>query len=290
MIWQCPKCQHPLTERDRNLCCDNGHSYDRARQGYIHLLLANQKNSRNPGDNEEMIAARKRFLRAGFYAPLVDEVFAMVKAYLSSQDTVQILDLGCGEGYYLESLSEKLLSLESIGRLDCCGVDVSKEAIRKAASSAKQKVHSNTVHEKKWRFDYGVASNHHLPVMENSVDIALNVFAPIAVREIQRVLKNTGMFVRVQPAERHLYQLKEVVYGEVKLHTLADVEPELLLLARKNLHFTLDLIQPDSIADLLAMTPLNWHGQRDAKSELIEKGKLTLEVDFDIQLLGIKSE
>ena len=45
--------------------CGNGHSFDRAKQGYCNFLLANQKNSREPGDSVEMVDARRAFFKSG---------------------------------------------------------------------------------------------------------------------------------------------------------------------------------------------------------------------------------
>ncbi len=69
-LFCCPICRAPLERGERSYTCPNGHSYDRAREGYVHLLPANQKHARDPGDDKEMAAARSRFLSADYYAPL----------------------------------------------------------------------------------------------------------------------------------------------------------------------------------------------------------------------------
>jgi Methyltransferase domain. len=287
MIWRCPKCELPLYDAERSVCCDNNHRYDRAKQGYTYLLLANQKNSRNPGDNDEMIQARRRFLRAGYYQPLVDDLLSIVKTYSHSavDKRLTALDLGCGEGYYLEEVGQYIAANVPHSSLQCFGVDVSKDAVKKAASSAKQLLHNQKALDRPWVFDYTVASTYHLPVIDSAVDIALNVFAPVAVNEVIRVLADKGIFIRVQPAEHHLDALKQAIYGEAKLHTLHEIEPEFALLERKHCSFAIDLPTAEAIADLLAMTPLHWHGEREAKQALIEKGTLSLQAAFDVQVL-----
>ena len=42
MIFCCPACGSALEREDRALRCANGHSYDIARQGYVHLLPVKQ--------------------------------------------------------------------------------------------------------------------------------------------------------------------------------------------------------------------------------------------------------
>ena len=55
----CPVCLKKLHPVDKAYKCENGHSFDLAKEGYFNL---NRKSSQNTGDNPEMIKARKRFL------------------------------------------------------------------------------------------------------------------------------------------------------------------------------------------------------------------------------------
>ena len=76
-LFTCPLCAAPLTREGRSYTCPNGHCYDVAREGYVHLLPANQKHSKSPGDDKGMVAARNQFLSAGYYAPLRDALCAL---------------------------------------------------------------------------------------------------------------------------------------------------------------------------------------------------------------------
>ena len=54
-----PICGGPL-ERGPSACfCPAGHSFDLAREGYVHLLPANRMHSKMPGDDKGMAAARR---------------------------------------------------------------------------------------------------------------------------------------------------------------------------------------------------------------------------------------
>ena len=75
-LFRCPICRAPLTRGERTYTCPKGHSFDRAREGYVHLLPANRKNARDPGDDKGMAAARHRFLSGGWYAPLREALSA----------------------------------------------------------------------------------------------------------------------------------------------------------------------------------------------------------------------
>lgn len=128
-LYSCPVCGGRLAWGEHACRCPEGHSFDIAAQGYVNLLLANQKSSPNPGDNAEMVAGRTRFLDSGSYAPLSDALNGTVLALCG--DAPRILDAGCGEGYYAARLFE---ALEGAGRAPALfGVDLSKPAVRHAA-------------------------------------------------------------------------------------------------------------------------------------------------------------
>ena len=46
----CPVCKDKLIKDASNKMyrCQNNHSYDIAKEGYVNLLISNQKNSKNP--------------------------------------------------------------------------------------------------------------------------------------------------------------------------------------------------------------------------------------------------
>ena len=123
-LLSCPVCFDPLESTAHGLNCSKGHAFDRAREGYINLLLANQKGSSNPGDDRVSVEARRSFLEAGHYAFLSD---AIIEAVGVSVDPRVVADAGCSEGYHLNRLSE------SVPRADCTGVDISRSAIRQAS-------------------------------------------------------------------------------------------------------------------------------------------------------------
>ena len=64
--WCCPLCGAPLAG-DNALKCPSGHSFDRAKEGYWHLLPVQNTRTKAPGDSREMVAARRAFLSAGYY-------------------------------------------------------------------------------------------------------------------------------------------------------------------------------------------------------------------------------
>lgn len=74
-LFCCPLCAAPLERAAGAYRCPGGHSFDIAKEGYVHLLPPNQKHSALPGDDREMVLARRVVPLCGPRggAPLGDE-------------------------------------------------------------------------------------------------------------------------------------------------------------------------------------------------------------------------
>ena len=66
MILICPKCKTELTQIDNSLRCENNHSFDISRDGYVNLLMS-QKSGDKIGDSRASAHARHSFLSKGYY-------------------------------------------------------------------------------------------------------------------------------------------------------------------------------------------------------------------------------
>ena len=115
----CPKCHQQLHLENKTLKCENNHCYDISKRGYINLLLNPDKATNNPGDSKESLVARKAYLNKGYYDPILNQVIHCIDEF-KHQDTLSILDLGCGEGYYTQGLKKHFESS------DVYGLDISK--------------------------------------------------------------------------------------------------------------------------------------------------------------------
>lgn len=229
----CPLCGGELNKRERAMRCREGHCFDIARQGYVHLLPVQNKRSLNPGDTREQVAARRRFLDTGLYAPIAD-ILCQTARELGAQGP--ILDVGCGEGYYSAQLAQALGS-------ELVGLDISKEAVRCAAGRYKQAA---------WL----CASAARLPVESGSVGTLTSLFALTVPEEFQRVLRPDGLYFQVLAAEDHLMGLKGLIYPELT-HKEKNSAPELpgfTLVKSLPIRFSFT-VQGGQVMDLLSMTP-----------------------------------
>ena len=172
----CPLDGTPLHRSGSAWRCASGHNFDIASQGYTNLLPVQHKRSRDPGDSKEMVAARRRFLTAGFYQPIAAAVSRAVLADLPVDATINCLDAGCGEGYYLRQLAAAVGDKQTLALL---GLDISKWAV---LSAAKQDRRPNWV----------VGSNAKLPVLSGTLDRVLCMFGFPVYAEFARVLKPGG--------------------------------------------------------------------------------------------------
>ncbi len=267
MIFTCPVCGRILEKEEKLYRCEEGHSYDRAKEGYVHLLPVQKMHSKVPGDGKDMIAARRTFLAGGFYACFAEKLARLAVEAASGKNRPVILDAGCGEGYYLREV-EKAMKGAGIEAL-YYGFDISKFAVKAAAKQQKDA-------------DFAVGSMFAIPCAEASADIVLNVFAPMVEEEIARVLKPGGIFLFAVPGERHLFGLKEILYEDPYENTKKDTEYEgLTFVGRESVSSLLELTDPDQIRNLFAMTPYYWKTPVSGSQALQETGYLRTEIAFD---------
>ena len=100
----CPVCKSAFNDNGSSFVCQKGHCFDKAKSGYINLLIAQGK--KGHGDDKLMVNARKCFLSKGYYLPLLEKIRLTVEKYAFNGCTM--LDSGCGEGWYTCGIQEYL--------------------------------------------------------------------------------------------------------------------------------------------------------------------------------------
>lgn len=268
MNYQCPLCHQPLTLSNRTFKCDNNHQFDLAKEGYVNLMPAHHKRSKDPGDNKEMMQARRRFLEADHYDPMRQEVARLAAQYCQGSQHA-LLDIGCGEGYYTDHIQKVLSKQDSRTRV--YGLDISKVAIRYAAKRYPDSA-------------FSVASSHRLPFEDASLDAIVRIYAPCKAQELARVVKTGGVVITVTPAGRHLYQLRERIYQDVRLHSEeTEVLEGFTLEQQHKLNYVMDLSNGLGF-DLLQMTPFAWKASEELRNELTSTTLFQCEADFMIRI------
>lgn len=150
----CPNCKAPLAEKGRDAACENGHLFDRAKEGYFYLL---PPKSAAPGDNAEMVRARRDFLDCGFYSPLQDAIANEIVARFDCPIT--LVDAGCGTGFYLSKIIEKRQNADDV----YIALDISKNTVKICA-------------KRNCSAECAVASVYDIPLPDNFADVVVCVF------------------------------------------------------------------------------------------------------------------
>ena len=274
VLYVCPVCggSLQLLQSGKTYTCQNQHSFDLAKEGYLNLLPVQYKHSKEPGDSKQMMTARREFLEAGFYEPMAKTVAMMINANRTVGQNMRLLDLGCGEGYYSRKIASYCNHHEQIA---LHGIDIAKFAI---AAAAKKQPNARFI----------VASSNWLPYTDQYFDFVLRVFAPSDDDELKRVLKSSGHLLTVTPGPRHLWQLKEFIYAEVKEHASESLVPqgfERLTTQRISYKITPN---PQQRMALLQMTPFAWRANESVQQSLSSVSELEIETDF-ILTLAIKT-
>lgn len=259
-LLMCPVCHEQLQLKDKTWRCENNHSYDVAKQGYVNLHVVQHKHSKNPGDTPESVQARRAFLSAGHYAPLQQAAVQKIRELRIEN----LLDIGCGEGYYTNAMSNEVLQ--------CVGVDIAKNAVQ-AASKTNQKV------------TWVVGTGSTLPVLDHSIDLCTSLFSPIPKAEILRVLKPQGYLMVVTPGPQHLFAMREALFEEVQAHEphkfVQQLEDAFELSEELLIDAPLTLSQQE-LKDLIAMTPYAYKAKQERRSALEEKAHFELTAQFQI--------
>ena len=260
---KCPVCGAPLLPTASGLACEGTrrHCFDKASEGYVNLAPPKASGG---GDDAALIAARSAFLEGGHYAPFAARVVALLEAYAKGGTVV---DAGCGEGYYTNRMAE--------AGHPVFGFDLSKRGVRHGAKKAGRAG---------LPVCYAVASVFELPLMDNTADAVVSLFAPVAEEEFLRVLKPGGILLMAGAGADHLLSLKRVLYDTPrKNEARVDLPSRMEALHAETLRFE---ITPDKAAlqQLFAMTPYFYRTSKEGHERLAATDGLRCEAEMDIHI------
>lgn len=298
-LFICPICHSPLQPAKETWRCDGSlhpkqtsHPFDVAKQGYVNLLPVQQKKSKAPGDSQQSIHARQRFLAAGYYQPLQALICQQMTKLLlqaktdsklsvaNANDETEIswLDIGCGEGYYTQAMAQT-------GMDTLIAADISKPALASLAKVSKAANHlwyqQSTENKKtaskkttgKTAAIYPiVTSAAHLPLHAHHLIGISSIFSPILPAAFADVLQQNGYLIIAKPDTGHLATIREALFDNVREHDsdkfLPTLAPYFELLDTQHIRTDMSL-SADALADLLTMTPYAYRARADNRQALL---------------------
>ncbi|WP_415892459.1 putative RNA methyltransferase [Neptuniibacter sp. PT8_73] len=266
----CPVCKSLLEQQGKNMRCGNNHSFDAARQGYWNLLLAHKKRSKDPGDNTEMVQARRQFLDGGHYQALSGQINQLALDEIKGTENARILDMGCGEGYYTDRLHQHLLANGQ--SVELTGLDISKHAVKAACARTKE-------------IQWLVASGADTPVPDQSLDLQLVLFSRLMPEALAKPMKVGSSLIVAWPGADHLIELRKLIYSEIReshFNPVDTLKEQFELSKQVTVNYQFSLNSSEQISTLLAMTP---HGQRlkaEAQQKIIDQEQLDLTLDVNL--------
>ena len=256
--FQCPACGLPLSVDESSLRCGKGHTYDVARKGYVHL---HHKTVQSEYDRQ-LFESRRAVFEAGFYNPVLDALTSGLQRPLSET----VLDAGCGEGFYTHSLAS--------ANPDCLfiGIDLSKDAIIAAAGRSASAL-------------YCVGDLSHLPFVDDTFDIIMNILSPASYISFDRVLKKGGRLMKIMPGREYLQEIRERLpankseYDDTKVHDYLQEHMNLMSLER--IYYSKPLTK-ELYTHFLNMTPLTQSLSNDERNAL--ESHIPTQITIDLQL------
>ena len=257
----CPICQENLTLVESSLKCNNRHSFDLAKFGYVNLAPQIKQSANYDKENFQN---RQQILEAGFYQAILEVVSDLLS---NSKNAKTILDIGCGEGFYSRKLQERHPDKTFYA------FDISKDSVQIAAKS-----------EPNWAVNWFVGDLARLPITDASMDILLDIFSPANYGEFRRVLSKDGILIKVIPTENHLKEIRQKVQDQLtnKDYSNQDIknhfQENFTILSSQTASLT-KTITAEQLQTLLSMTPLLFHVDQ-SKIDWSQLTEITIEAEI----------
>lgn len=257
-LFQCPLCHEPMTALAKGIICPNRHRFDLSKKGTLYFLDHQIKTEYD----HEMFLHRGAMIQSGMYQPLLD-----VLAPLCENE--QILDVGCGEGSFLNNLAEQVSLGASIG------FDISKEGIYLATNQPAN-------------LFWCVADLTNLPFADASFSTILNIFSPSNYQEFDRILKTDGQVIKVVPRSGYLKELRAAFYPEDAqkqsysnqqvVDKFQQIYPDM---TQTQVTYVFDIPEKNRLS-LLEMSPLEWGVLPERKAKIQANPLTQITIDLDI--------
>ena len=242
--FQCPICKKTVEIQGNSLICGNKPCFDFSKHGYINLLL---KSKPQMNYDKQSFENRNQVLEGGMYEGILEKI---VQFILSTSSIKNILDVGCGEGFYSRQLYQKT-------NKNIFAFDLSKDAIQIASKK-----------DKCGAIKWFVTDLSKIPLKNGSMDCILDIFSPAHYKEFHRILSPHGYIIKVIPTENHLKEIRVKAKEFLKNPDYSNqsvieyFEKNLEIVSRETVSQTIQL-SPEQRNAFLEMTPLLFHVEKD---------------------------
>lgn len=264
-FFQCPLCKKTLLMNDSgSFVCENRHCFDVSSKGYVNFLTKNIETKYS----KELFKFRRAVFEDAFYDNILGNIIDIITKYTISKPNICVLDVGCGEGYYVLKISEHFRNRANIAALD-----LSKDAIMIAASGGNDVM-------------WTIADLTNIPLKDNLADIILNIFTPAKYTEFIRVLADDGIVIKVVPGEKYLCELRHKALSQLKNKEysnkqVADYFEEYFnVIERRHILNTFP-ISKDQLNNFIKMTPMMF-GVNIDELNIDDIKDITIDVDIII--------
>lgn len=263
---RCPLCHGNIgVELLKSLICENNHTFDFAKQGYINLL---PKPVDTQYDDKLFEARHKIICDTDLYKPLHDEIASIMKHKLKEEALV--FDAGSGEGSHLQRVLNKI----NDDNLTGVGLDISKEGVLMAAKRYAAPM---------WII--GDLANP--PFADASCKYILNILSPANYKEFKRILAADGLIIKVIPGSNYLKELRLELFNHTdeseyeNNDTIKLLEKNVKLIEQKKVTYKKTLNEA-ALSNLISMTPLGWHAKKEEIEKFVNSGEKEITIDLDV--------
>jgi 23S rRNA (guanine745-N1)-methyltransferase len=264
-LFRCPLCKTGFTAAAGALVCQNGHSFDLARAGYVNLLSGRSRRPAAGGDCPAQLRYRAQFLDAGYLHALTTTVVRQVER--SGQGT-HVLDAGSGTGRHLARVTARLP-----GSVISLGLDISKDAARQAARRWPMPAFAVTDLWGEW------------PVHVAAADLVISFFAPKNFPEMARVLRPGGWLAVAYAGPHHPIELRDrfglLRQNEANSERYADMAARVIGPPSVRRLHRRAVLDPEATRAVILMGP----SARHVDSASLDVGPDPFAVTFDINVL-----
>ncbi|MDD3653916.1 MAG: methyltransferase domain-containing protein [Desulfotomaculaceae bacterium] len=278
-MFKCPICGESMSmSGDKSIVCFSKHNFDLAKTGYANLLLRPVKTEYR----KDLFLSRNIIVNTGFFEPMINYISNIIidMAHKNKQNSLKVLDVGCGEGSHLEQITNIILERTESNILGV-GIDISKDGIQVASKKYPGAV-------------WIVADLTRIPLLDKQFKAVLSILSPANYGEFKRMLEDDGLVIKVVPGSAYLEELRRIFFNKTDKETYSNED-----IIR---HFAgsfdiMDIhrffynvkVSTENLRHLIKMTPLSWGAASNQIDDALNAGINNVTVDLSV-ITGKKPE